>query len=407
MGFVRENRDRSFLACIHTNAPHHPYLVAEAYRKPYDGHPDIPEPAFYGMIANIDENFGRLRNGLRELDLEHDTILVFMTDNGSSGGCVTDENHRVRRGYNAGMRGQKNSYYEGGHRVPCFVRWPGGGIGKGTDIGELASGVDFFPTLVDLCGLPQPDSAFDGTSLGPLLRREVDQLPGDRTHFIQIRQSEEPPEKWTNAVMTRRWRLIHGRELYDIKADPGEKNDVAAEHPEVVERLRAAHEDWWAEVRPGMDEVSRIVLGHDQENPTCLTAMDVHGDVAWSQSHLVQAVRSAGNWEVTFDQPGRYRFELRRWPEELQVPTDGLPTQGEVRALAPYFPIRSAIPWKPVSARLGLSGREYRESYKPGADGVVFEIDLEQAGPTRFDAWFADADGDEWGAYFVQVERLG
>lgn len=405
--FVRDNRDHPFLACIHTNAPHHPYLVEESYRKPYDGNPDIPEPAFYGMIANIDENFGRLREELKALDLEQDTILIFMTDNGSSGGCVTDEAHFVRRGHNAGMRGQKGSYYDGGHRVPCFIRWPGGGIGGGADLGELASGVDFFPTLVDLCGLPQPDCAFDGTSLGPVLRKEADQLPGDRVHFVQIRQSEEPPEKWTNAVMTRRWRLVHGRELYDIKADPGQETDVAEDHPEVVERLRAAHENWWEEVSPGMAEVSRIVLGHDAENPTCLTAMDVHGDVAWSQVHLVNAVRSSGRWEVEFDRPGRYRFELRRWPEELQVPTDGLPPEGEVRKLAPYFPIRAAVPWKPTSARIELFGRAYIGPYESGSAGVVFEVDLEQAGPTRFDAWFADASGDEWGAYFVRIERLG
>ena len=407
MHFIREKREQPFLVCIHTNAPHHPYLVDRSFSEPYTGNSEIPEPDFFGMIANIDENFGRLWRMLRALNLEENTILIFMTDNGSSGGCLTGGGEFVTGGFNAGMRGKKASYYDGGHRVPFFIRWPAGGIGGGREISELGLGIDLFPTLVDLAGLPPPDVEFDGTSLRPILKGEVEALPEDRIHFIQIRQSENPPEKWTNAVMTRRWRLIHGRELYDIIADPGQKEDVAVAHPDVVAKLRAAHESWWAEVSPAMAEASRIILGHEAENPTCLTTMDVHGDVAWSQAHLVRAVRSAGNWEVSFEAPGRYRFELRRWPEELRVPTDGLPPESEVARIAPYMPIGEAMPWVPVSARIGCFGDESRAAYEPGSEGVTFEIDIRQSGPTRFDAWFADAEGEEWGAYFVTVERLG
>ncbi len=95
---------------------------------------------------------------------------------------------------------------------------------------------------------------FDGQSVAPLLRGQCAELPGDRLEFLQNRQwTTLPPEKWANAVISRRWRLIHGKELYDIKADPGQRRDVSAEHPEVVARLRDAHERWWDEVSPTME----------------------------------------------------------------------------------------------------------------------------------------------------------
>ena len=101
-------------------------------------------------------------------------------------------------------------------------------------------------------------------SVAPLLRGEAQSLP-DRTIFVQYRQNTNPPEKWTNAVLTRRWRLVGGDELYDIKADPGQESDVAAAHPDVVSRLRAAHETWWDEVSPLLDQYCPISLGNDAD----------------------------------------------------------------------------------------------------------------------------------------------
>ena len=111
-GDVEANRDRPFFAYVTTNAPHGPYRVPDSYREMY-ADADISDKAarFYGMITNIDDNLGRLRKRLQELQIEQDTILVFLTDNGSA----------VPH-FNAGMRGRKGSMYEGGHRVPCFIR---------------------------------------------------------------------------------------------------------------------------------------------------------------------------------------------------------------------------------------------------------------------------------------------
>ena len=407
INFIESSRDEPFFAFISTNAPHSPYLVADAYKNPYEGDPEIPEPAFYGMIANIDENFGRLCRKLAELGIEEETILIFMTDNGTSGGCLRDRQEFVTTGYNAGMRGAKASYYDGGHRVPFFIRWPGGGLASARDVEEMALHIDLLPTFIELCGLAAPDGVpFDGTSLAPLLRGECERLPEDRVHFVQFRQNTEAPEKWTNAVMTRRWRLIRGRELYDIQADPGQQTDVAADHPDVVARLRQAHERWWEEIEPGLGEYCPISLGSDAENPTRLCAMDVLGDVAWQQTHIVLAQKSTGRWAVDVERAGDYRISLRRWPEELELPVDAAvsPEDADSHIYAPGTGHCNVI--APTHAKLGLFDREEIVPVKPGDIDAHFDISLAQTGVTQLDAWFIDASGDACGAYYVSVERL-
>ena len=397
--FIDGVEDGPFFAYISTNAPHSPYLVAERYKAPYLGNPDIPEPAFYGMIANIDENIGRLVRYLDDNGLRKNTILIFMTDNGSSGGWTADA-----RGYNAGMRGKKGSYYDGGHRVPFFIRWPAGGIGGGADVDDLILHLDLLPTFIDLCGLEPPDGVtFDGVSVAERFTGAVTALP-DRTHFIQYRQDTVPPKKWESAVITTRWRLIYGKELYDIKADPGQQHDVAAQHPDVVAALRAAHEAWWAEIAPRLDEYCPISLGNDAENPTRLDAMDVLGDVAWNQGHILMAQQSTGVWAVDVEQPGEYRFALRRWPEELDLPIDA-PAPEEEAARIPYAHTGQGIAIRPVRARLKLFDRETTAAVRPGAKEVTFTLDVARTGVTQLEAWFVGADSAEQGAYYVTVTR--
>jgi len=170
LNFIEANKSQPFFCYIPTNAPHGPYNVADKYSKPYrDKGVKGNQANFYGMVANIDENMGRLMRRLKELDLEDNTILIFMTDNGTSGGHA------------GGMRGKKGSEYEGGHRVPFFVRWPAGGLDGPGDIGWLSAHVDVLPTLIELCGLKKPRGlAFDGTSLARLLKDKTSKWP-DRT----------------------------------------------------------------------------------------------------------------------------------------------------------------------------------------------------------------------------------
>jgi arylsulfatase A-like enzyme len=384
--FIEANRDRPFFAYIPTNAAHGPYNVAEKYSHLYAGK-DVPNANFYGMITNIDENMGRLLNKLRALGLEDNTILIFMTDNGTAAGF------QGKRGFNAGMRGNKGSEYDGGHRVPCFVRWPAGGLGGGKDIGRLTAHIDLLPTLIALCGLPKPKGVkFDGTSLAPLLKNGDADWP-DRI-LVTDSQRIEHPEKWRkNALMTDRWRLVNGKELYDIHADPGQKNDVAGDYSEVVRKLRLAYEDWWADVSPQFDEYCEIVIGSDQENPARLTCHDWHGgaEPPWNQTHILKGEPSNGFWAVEVAQAGEYEFALRRWPRELDQP------------------INAAIPGgqaiQASTARLTMGEIELASPVAAGAKEVVFRTRL-KPGKMKLQTWLTAENGTSRGAYFIYVRRL-
>ncbi|MFP4058449.1 MAG: arylsulfatase [Candidatus Brocadiia bacterium] len=370
--FIEANRDRPFFAYIPTNAPHGPYRVADEYWKPY-AEKGVPEgrARFYGMITNIDENMGRLVARLRELGLERDTILLFITDNGTSAGPA------------AGMRGRKGSEYDGGHRVPCFIRWPGR-VEEGRDIDLLTAHIDILPTLVELCGLQKPDGPqLDGASLAALLTGEA-RRP-QRTLLVHSQRIEHP-RKWRKcAVMTDRWRLVNGKELYDIQADPGQKKNLAAENPDVVQKLRAAYDAWWDDLSGRFDEFCRIVIGSERENPSRITAHDWHGRrVPWNQGMVRNTdLYANGFWAVEVARPGTYRFTLR----QMDTPA--------------RFPIQA------TTARLKIGEVDETRPVPEGATGVDFEVRL-QPGQARLQTWLADeASGRSRGAYYVYVERLG
>ena len=175
-------RDEPFFAYIATNAPHGPYWVPDEYRQPYLDGIKRDEASFFGMIANIDENMAQLEKFLLDNEIRDNTILIFMTDNGTAMGEGI---------FNAGMRGRKTSLYEGGHRVPCFIRWPEGGLEGGRDVGGVTRGVDILPTLIDLCDLRAPDGwTCDGLSLAAHMRRP-DNTVADRTSVVQYGHANE------------------------------------------------------------------------------------------------------------------------------------------------------------------------------------------------------------------------
>ncbi len=358
--FIEDNRERPFFAYIPTNAAHGPYHVAESYAKPYV-EAGVPQPManFYGMITNIDENLGRLMEKLDELELTDQTILLFMTDNGTAAGVAHDARPEAWAGYNAGMRGQKGSEYEGGHRVPCFIRYPEGAIGGGRDIQKLTAHVDIVPTLMELCHLERSNGPpIDGTSLLPLLQGDISKEWPDRTLFVHS-QRVESPVKWRQcSVMTETWRLVDGKELYNILDDPGQKHDVASKHPEVVDELRDAYEQWWESLSNRFDQAVPILLGAPAENPTRLTCHDWHptqGPVPWNQDMIQRMPQANGEWAVEIARSGRYRFTLR------------------------HQPASSAFPLQADKARLRIGQKEVSAPVAEGDTAATLEIAL----PTR------------------------
>ncbi len=371
--FIEKNKDRPFLCYIPTNAPHSPYNVAENYSKPYvDKGVPSPRAQFYGMIQNLDENVGRLLARLRELGLEENTIVIFMTDNG------TPIDPMIVAAFNAGMRGFKGSEYDGGHRVPCFIRWTGT-LPADKDVPLITAHIDILPTLIDLCGLPKPDKVvFDGASLRPLLTGKGN-WP-DRTLLVHSQRIDHP-EKWRkSAVMTDRWRLINGKELYDMTVDPAQKNDVGKEHPRAVAELRQAYERWWADISIRFDEYCEIVMGSEKDDPTTLCCHDWHGERALSlQDYVRKGEIANGFWAVEVARPGTYAITLRQQPAVAK------------------FPIEAE------SARLTIGKLDVRQSVPAGATSVTFEVRLE-AGKTRLQTWLTQKSGKSKGAYFVEVK---
>ncbi|HUS71711.1 MAG TPA: arylsulfatase, partial [Sedimentisphaerales bacterium] len=386
MKFIETNKDQPFCCYLTTNAPHGPYLVAEKYKKMYEGKENVPNAAFYGMITNIDENMGRLVKKLKALGLEENTILIFLTDNGTAAGF------RRGLGFNAGMRGTKGSEYDGGHRVPCFIRWPGGGIGGGRDVNQLTAHIDVLPTLIGLCGLAKPRGVkFDGASLVPLLKSDSVRW-FDRTLLVHS-QRIEYPEKWRkSAVMTERWRLVNGKELHDIKADPGQKNNLAEKHPKVVEKLRKAYEEWWADLSKGFDEYCETIIGSDKENPVRLMSHDWHTPkVPWNQGAVRNGMKANGFWAVEVERDGTYEFALRRWALEVDKPITAAIAKGKAIAA--------------TEARLKIADVDVTKPIPQDAHAVTFRVQL-KAGKTRLQTWFIDDTGESRGAYYVYVKRL-
>jgi len=403
MAFIERSADAPFLCYVSTNAPHGPFRVADSYSRRYRGRVPDARARFYGMITNIDENLARLRAKLRDLDIERDTILIFMTDNGTAAGCGLDRDGFVRDGYNAGMRGVKGSEYDGGHRVTFFMRWPAGGLTEGRDVDTLTANIDILPTLADMCGIPGPDSsAIHGQSILALVNGDADGWP-ERV-IVTDSQRVEMPIKWRkSATMTDRWRLVNGEELYDIRPDPEQRVDVADQHPAVVETLRGEYERWWETVSERFDDDPAIIIGSEHEPVSRITCHDWHNEdssCAWNQGMVRQGVVCNGDWAIDVARPGVYAFELRRWPrEEALGMTEGMP--GEIMD---WFHGGKALPLQRARVRVG--DEEANGEIAPTADSATFHFAL-GAGATRLQTWLSTDSGEALGAYYVYACRTG
>jgi len=257
LGWIESIKGRQpFFCYLPTNAPHGPLQVRPEDEKRYAHKVNNPNTAkFYGMIANIDDNVGRLLDKLREWDLERDTLVVFMSDNGGTDGVKV---------FNAGMRGAKVTPWLGGTRASSFWCWPG--TLQPGDVNPLTAHIDFFPTLAEIAGATLTDEVraqVEGRSLVPLLRDPAAPWP-DRilfTHVGRWPKGANPTEhKYAHcSVRSSRWHLVCDTpkgakqwQLFDVQADPGEQTDVADTHPEVLRELDPAYDAWWMSVLPGM-----------------------------------------------------------------------------------------------------------------------------------------------------------
>ena len=274
LGWIKEvqKRDEPFFAYITTNAPHGPFISPEKNAKRFlDMGFSDKEAGFYGMIENIDENLGRLTEKLSEWNLDEETVVIFMSDNGMTGGGSGRMGQQIGKTadgdvlypYNADMKGLKGSAEEGGVRVPFFVSWKGK-IEPGQDVNRIAAHIDVFPTLVALAGASQPAGQVEGRSLLPLIEDPKAEWKNRLlfTHKGRWKTGTDPNEdQWKNfAVRNQRYRLVGKDELFDMRKDPSQTTNVIDEHPEVAKRFLSAYEKWWKKTVPMMVNESAPML---------------------------------------------------------------------------------------------------------------------------------------------------
>jgi arylsulfatase B len=400
-------QDRPFFVYLPTNAPHGPRICPPPYAEPYRTRRTRSLATFYGMIANIDENVGKLRAHLERKNLHRNTIFIFCTDNGTAGG---------QRLYNAGMRGNKGSSYDGGHRVPFFLHWPAGGFDQERRIETLTAHIDVFPTLLDLCGLERPQGVkLDGRSLRPLLEKGDHPEWPDRI-IMTDSQKKELPTKWaTTAVMSERWRLIEGTELYDIDADPGQKNNVFDEHPQVVERLTRFYDALWDDLEPAFQIVPRIPLTAPGEETVPLNYHDCIGrHFGWFQNEMRQirnridppgSKRAGAFWPVEAVIGGEYRIELRRWPVELDHPITADLPPGDLVYNEKSHRSTPGTGFPAVRAVLTIDDRQLTATVNEQTKAAVLRAEL-VAGSHRISAKFFDAEGRSLDVFYVYVSKM-
>ena len=414
-------KNQPFLCYLATNTPHGPFwpkeedrkLIADVLSQSRFDHLDDglkKRLALYlGMIRNIDWNMGKLMKFLEDENLAKDTILIFKTDNGSLLGPQY---------FNAGMRGKKTEIWEGGHRVPCFIRWPGGGLGEPRDIGGLTQVQDILPTLLDLCRIkPKKTIAFDGISLATVLRGKK-QVSEDRVLIINYSRmpgfSNYPsPHSQTQiradqaAVLWKRWRLLEDRELYDLASDPMQEKNVIEEYPKVVAKMRKHLYKWWEGVKDFANEAQNAaIIGTQFENPTKLSAtewLDVFVD---QQGQIRRGVLKNGYWLIDVARAGEYEIELRRWPKEADGTISGTLPDGSGTAL----PITQAMLYVSGHNHLKISEKKayqfegLTKRVTPKDKGITFMMNLKK-GPAALHTWFKGKNDIMLSAYYVYVNH--
>jgi hypothetical protein len=251
----------------------------------------------------------------------------------------------------------------------------------------LAAGYDVLPTLVELCDLDDPHIDFDGCSLVPLLRGEGD-WP-QRELVLQFQGGayfRYVPEMWSDSlVMTERWRLLGGERLFDIVNDPTQSNNVADQHPGVVQKLRQRYEQWWADVSPRIKEPVRIHVANPAENPVTLCSQDWYmpqGNPPWNFGEIRRLPKVTGPWMIYVEKSGKYKVTLCQWPLE------------------------AAKPIVAETARVKVAGVEEDAPVNEGAISVSFEMEL-PAGNTTVETFLATREGQIGGAYFTYIEYMG
>ncbi|MCK0148233.1 arylsulfatase [Arenibacter sp. F26102] len=408
--WISDSKDKNlpFFTYIPTNAPHQPFYALEKDIKEMEVIVENSEFSsmeadkkykfirYLAMIRNIDKNVGELMDFLKRKTLLDNTIVVFLSDNGSTFGPDY---------FNAGMRGGKTELYEGGHRVPFFISWPNGAIKSG-DVSGLSQAQDVLPTLLDLCGIERSSSEdFDGISLASAFsgERKIDPNRSIVINFSRMPFYFDYPSPYSNsmmrmegaAVLWKNWRLLNDNELYDLTQDPLQQNNIINDHPTIVAQMRLQSSKKWDLVKDVANVPQRIIIGSKHEESTMLSASDWMDVFLDQQIQVSKGLQRNSYWLLEIETSGVYTFELRRYPKESDMMLTA--EKGDAKSL----PIHAA------KIFVTTESNELRKKslVKEGDKGVRYTFQLEK-GPIALHTWFEDVDGEGLaGAYYVYVTK--
>lgn len=314
--FISDHKDDPFFVYLPLNTPHSPMQVPDKYWNRFKDKTIVPDPmpenarkqnlthtrAALAMCENIDDNVGRLLSHLQTLELDEDTIVVYFCDNGPNGSR-----------FNGGLRGRKGSTFEGGLRSPCLVRFPKK-VQAGSELTQVAAAIDLLPTLAELAEIatnsPKP---LDGRSIAPLLVGE-NATWRERLIFSTWNQKA--------SVRSQQYRMHLTGELFDIEADPRERNDISKEKEHLSERLQGALANFLKQVRPKSARSAQerpITLAHPDATYTQLPSRDAIPTGKIKRSNRFPNCTFMTNWndtesEITWNvdvlSEGKYEVEM-------------------------------------------------------------------------------------------------
>lgn len=370
--FIEANKDRPFFCYLPYNTPHSPFQVPDRFWEKFRSDPvgmryGGPEQedldttrCVLAMCENIDWNVGRVLERLRQLNLADNTIVIYFSDNGPNSWR-----------WNGGMKGRKGSTDEGGVRVPFLIRWPGH-IPPGLRVPQIAGAVDLLPTLTSMAGIGRVgDKPLDGRDISPLLRGAATGDWADRMIFTH--------QNGKVSVRTQRYRLDAKGALYDMQADPGQRQDIARQQPAEAARLSAAVAAWKEEILAKAADDRPFPVGYAAFPTTPLPARDGVPGGGVQRSGRAPNCSYFTNWCKTTDQmtwdievtaAGQYEALIYYTCPKADVGStvelsfQGAKVQGKV--MEPFDP-----PLFDQSDRVSRGGESYIKDFKPLSLGTV------------------------------------
>ncbi len=312
--FIESNKSNQFFCYLSFNAPHTPLQLPEKY---YDLYKDL-DPSLiyedekikmskkdindakkiYGMITNIDHNVGKLIEKLKELKIDKNTILIFMTDNGAQ-----------QKRYASNLRGLKGKVYEGGIKVPFYLKFPKIHGNNGKDINSLSAHIDVLPSLLNLCDIEIPkDIKIDGKNF---LNKSLE----ERSFFSYW--TRKSPELYQNMSLNKgKYKLVGNTdydspiedfELFDIDRDPYEIENLIENKKELANEMKIEMDNIYNELINSKNIINkpRIIIGSEFENPSFLNRNDASGQRGiWVQNEIF------GFWRTKVYE-GKYNFRFK------------------------------------------------------------------------------------------------